>query len=328
MSSLPLRRPVRTMLAALAVAALAVLAPLLSAPAAVAAPVEYLDYADPVPDSNTGAYQPDPGVRIGQAFVPLSDGVATKMTVALNAAQGVFASASLYPVDGLGHPLADPLPGGVGVLGDLPSATGVVDVTVSFPDRPVLEAGTRYVLVIDPTSDAGRSSFIYNFGNPTSAIKLLYEAGGWAEMFTGNIYVSLWMAEQVTVTPLVPTVPAVACGVTPTVSLPTVEGVAYTSASRTGGVRVTASALPGYVLDSAATAEWEFDLAATPCPTSTPTATPEPATEPTADPQPVADDEPVEKLAESGSTAESVWAAIVVAIVAVATGIILRRRRG
>ena len=88
-------------------------------------------------------------------------------------------------------------------------------------------------------------------------------AGGWLQQVDAGLTVVEVATE---VTPEAPVlVPATECGVEPTVTIPEMDGVEYTSSRDGDTVTVTASATEGYVIPEGATIEWTFNVAAEPC---------------------------------------------------------------
>lgn len=230
------------------------------------------------------------GQRWAQPFTPKQDGVLASITIVTNSTSPhEFVSAQVHEMSSAG--VIDPAPvvGGVGELTFAPHGTvpAAVNATASFPQRPELRVGTYYAVVIDPRVESATpstwtsASFPIMFtGQDQSSYFVMQEsAAGWGSAnYTGQVYFSVRLAlpePDVIVSPDAPTLIASSqCNVPGTVTIPTQNGVEFTSTESGTDVTVTARALAGFVFPAGTQTTWEFSVAAQPCPVAPVAVTP------------------------------------------------------
>ncbi len=218
--------------------------------------------------------------EMGQPFIPETSGEAVDMTVWLNDSNPRYFTAAAiydYPVDG--DVSASPLAGGQATI----SFPDAIDNTVpqpkyaavmSFPDRPLLEAGHRYLLIITPAVDSGAgTSFVLAlvFGGSANTNVMTKESGTWEGYATGTLWYELRMTTPVAAIVVSPQEPqfvaAKSCGNEAVVTTPAQAGVTYATERVGSTVTITATPQNGYEFDAVAVAKWTYDVAAAACPT-------------------------------------------------------------
>lgn len=146
------------------------------------------------------AWQPsNPVTRIAQQFVQPEDGNLANMSIAVfDIPTGhEFSSAAIHTFDPLSGPSAEPIAGGQGgPVTYAPDETIYPGfqggwATIDFPDRPVLEEGVRYVLVIDPfTSGGAYVSFGASLFPSSEHAPWVETDAGWAGYATATVLFS------------------------------------------------------------------------------------------------------------------------------------------
>ena len=222
------------------------------------------------------------GDRWAQPFIPTQDGSLAEVSVVVSSSRPYeFASANLHEIPAGGDISAAPVTGGTAELtfAPFPGDESVAIATASFPDRPQLDAGTRYALVVDPRvagavpGEWAPASFPMQFTDRAHMDYFVWQEKGmvWGyPNYTGQLYFTVRLALPdpiVEVTPEAPTLePSTQCDVPGTVTLPVQTGVEYTSVAVDTTVTVTARALDGYAFTPDAQASWTFSVAAAACP--------------------------------------------------------------
>ncbi|MFC4224510.1 hypothetical protein [Lysinibacter cavernae] len=250
---------------------------------AASAETTYIDqrYVD---ESLAVVWEPSADYQIGQPFIPESTGAVVDLTVWLsNVEPHSFAGGAIYAFPIGGDVANEPIPGGVAQLSisDTPDPSVAGDrlaATLSFPDRPVVTEGERYLLMLQPELIDGKTaSFTMSlvFSGVGNLGTMTKESGVWAGYATSRLWLQLRMAEpvvNVVVTPPAPVfVPSTACGIPATVALPSAEGATYTQSEDGTAVTVTAVPADGYEFPADAVTSWAYDVAPDPCPTPSPT---------------------------------------------------------
>lgn len=246
-------------------------------PAAQAAPETIYVDQENVPSGFTGQWKPATSSLIAQPFAPNSTGAAANISVTMSETdENTVTSAALhaFPFDG---EIDDaPLTGGTAVLSySEPDPSGQLTLTATFPERPVLTAGVRYALVIDPYAPGEDAATfphsLENAGGPTApffAWEKDYDI--WKGHATGRLFFTLRMVEAPPapqeVTPTEPSFVPGECGEPGRVSLPQQDGVLFTTQVNDAQVMtVTAAPAEGFVFPAGVVATWEYDLAPTSC---------------------------------------------------------------
>jgi hypothetical protein len=222
------------------------------APASAAPTPEELDQSRPA-GGMLSSLQPATDYDVAQPFEPTRTAHAERMTVAYWAEEGVFASAALhaYPRGGVLSPT--PVTGGVGTITASAAPAGISDAEIAFPDRPLLEAGVRYALVLDATSPLGFASLGLGLDGGDPELYVMTDSTGtWAATHTGRLFFSLWTSLD-EASPLAPTA---SCSAPDGVAVPSISGLSYAVTPGAGSASVTATALPGFAIPTGQTASW------------------------------------------------------------------------
>lgn len=206
-------RSTRSRIAAPAALLLAVTGVFGIASAASAADEVLRPGASSVVTTANSSWQPSaPDTRVAQQFVqPETGNLATVSVAVYDIGVGYeVSSVAIHEFDATTGPSATPITGGNGVITDyvaddsiFPGQPGLW-ANVNFPDRPELEAGVRYAIVVDPVDENGVASFA-TFLFPDASNAPWVEADGvWRAYSTSSMIFTSMLGEPLDDSPEAP----------------------------------------------------------------------------------------------------------------------------
>lgn len=165
-----------------------------------------------VTTANTALRPAPPATRVAQQFVqPETGNLATVSVAVFDINDGYeVSSVAIHEFDEATGPSAAPIPGGTGVLAGYEADDSIFPgnpglwANVDFPDRPELQAGVRYAIVVDPVNADGVASFaIFTSFDATNAA--WWEADGtWSGAGTFSMIFTSMLGDPVDDSPEVP----------------------------------------------------------------------------------------------------------------------------
>lgn len=270
-------RGFRSKIAVVAATLLALSGAFVAASPAVAAYEELRPGAESPTQVANGSWKPGPpDTRIAQQFLQPETGHLATMSIGVyELSDGhQFTSASIHAFEPGVGPSPDPIPGGEGGTVTYtadpsidPNSSTSMWATVDFPNRPLLEEGERYALVINPLVQGESStyvSFALRLFSGSAHAPWVEREGSWSAYATGNTIFSSELADAFAET-AAPKLADAVCDAVPEVIAPVSEGVEYTIEQGESEWNVSASAIDGYEMAPESEVAWTLPYEVEPC---------------------------------------------------------------